>query len=156
MRHSFFKHKCGSGDGIVADESRVAVHHIDIQRAQFVMAIGAAGGGHGVGDERDAVRCQFEGKPQHGILYMEPIGDELDGDAAVFHNRGNRAGFAVVEAVHCVEHVCHQASAGVDGLARHGIVGVTVADGGHHAGGSEHADGFHAMGPFGCDGDLPH
>ena len=130
------------------------VHHVHIQRTQLVRAVRAVGGGHRIGDERRAVRREAEPEPDHRILDVEAVVDDLDGDAGVLHRRRDRARLAVVQAVHRVEHMRDDARAGVEAALGHVIVGVAVADRGHDARGREPPDGVNAMRQLGRDGDL--
>ena len=100
------------------------------------------------------MRREPEGEAHHRILHVESVVDELDGDARIFHRSRNRTGFAVMQAVHRVEHVGHDARARVEAGFGGLVVGVAVAHGRHHAGSGELADGGDAVGQFGGDGDL--
>ena len=130
------------------------VNHVHIQRAQLVGAVRAVGGGHRIGHEGRAVGREPEGEPDHRILHVEAVVDEFDGDARVFHCGGNGPGFAVMQAVHRVEHVGHDARARVEAGFGGLVVGVAVAHGRHHARRGELADGADAVRQFGRDGDL--
>ena len=92
------------------------------------------------------MRREPEGEAHHRILHVESVVDELDGDARVLHRGRNRTGFAVMQAVHRVEHVGNDARARVEAGFGGLVVGVAVAHGRHHAGSGELADGGDAVG----------
>ena len=73
---------------------------------------------------------------------MEAVADQLDGDARILDRRRNRTGLAMVQTIHRVEHMRHQAGAFVEGAAGGLVVGIAMADRGHGTGGREAADGL--------------
>ena len=133
----------------------MTIDHIHVQRTEFVCAIRAIGGGHGVGDKGGTMRRETERKLHHGILHVETIVDQLDGHAWILHCGRDRARLTMVQAVHRVEHVRHDASSciktGLGGL----VVGITMPHRRRHAGGAELADGGNAMRQFRGNGYLP-
>ena len=85
---------------------------------------------------------------------MEAVVDQLDSDARILHGRRDRARLAVVQSIHRVEHVGHDARAGVETGLGGLVIGVAVADGRHDARLRELLDGADAVRQLGRDGDL--
>src|SRR5690606_25419114 len=97
---------CVGGRG----EARDAVAHDDVDGAEDVAPVGHAGGGHGVGDERDVGRADEVDDGAHGrVVEVHAVGDELD-DGVAARGGGDRGGYgpggAVVPGRHAVEQVC--------------------------------------------------
>ena len=122
------------------------VDHVHVQCTQLVGTVRAVGRGHCIGYEGRTMRREPEGEAHHRILHVKSVVDELDGDARILHRGRNRTGLAVVQAVHRVEHVGHDARARVEAGFGGLVVGVAVAHGRHHAGSGELADGGDAVG----------
>ena len=79
-------HPVGDGDGLAA---------------QLVLAVGHAGGGHRVGDQRGAVRAgDGGGEGEHAVVQVHPVGDQLADHRGRVEQGHHRAGLAVVQRAH--------------------------------------------------------
>lgn len=132
----------------------MTVPHIYIQSPEEVMPVRTVGRGHGVGDEGDSMGRKPESELDHGILHVESVVDKLDGDPRILHCRRNRAGVAVVQPVHGIEHMGHDSGSGVESFSGSLVVGIAVADRRNHSGQEETADCVDSMRKFRRDGDL--
>ena len=101
------------------------------------------------------MRREAEPEFHHRIAHMEAVVDQLDGDPRILHSRWNGTGPSVMQSIHGVEHMRHDACTGGEALTRSLIIGVAMADCRNHAGIGESTDRADAVGQLRSDGDLP-
>ena len=130
------------GDRAALGEAGDAVGHGDRLGAQYVVAVGHAGRGHGVGDQDDVVAPQgLEHVQDDGGAEVHAVADHLQDALAALGGRqelGHGPGRAVMHGAHAVEQVGGGRARGADrlaGLEALGDAGGGVGQGGAHGGG---------------------
>ena len=93
----------------LAGQSRHAIDHVDVERPEWVTAVGHSGGSHRVGDQRDLMRTDKIEHRRHRLVgQMYSVPDQLDHHLS-FRSRGKTcrhcAGSTVMHRSHTVEQV---------------------------------------------------
>ena len=118
------------------------------------MTVRAVGSSHGISHECRAMRCETKSQTHHRILHMKTIIDQLDSDAWILNSSRNWTRLAMMQAIHRIEHVRHNARARVETLASGRIIGIAMSYRRNHSGRREAANRINAVRQFGGDGDL--
>ena len=118
------------------------------------MTVRAVGSSHGISHECRAMRCETKSQTHHRILHMKTIIDQLDSDAWILNSSRNWTRLAMMQAIHRIEHVRHNARARVETLASGRIIGIAMSYRRNHSGRREATNRINAVRQFGGDGDL--
>ena len=130
-----------------------AVAHLDRHRAEPVVAVRSARGGHRVGDEDGSGRARPR-TPVRSTAGCRCTPSAISSTSTRGVEQGaDGAGVAVVERAHRVEEVRADAGAGVEGGPRLVVRRVGVADRGDDAGVGELPHGLDPAGQLGREGD---
>ena len=87
---------------------------------------------------------------------MEPVVDHLNRDARVFNSRRDGPGIAVMDAIHGIKDMGHNACTSIECSLSCFIIGITVPYSRDHTGPGKLPDSTDAVREFGSYGDLAH
>ena len=123
----------------------MTVNHIHIQRTQQIMTIRAIGGSHSVGHKRNAMRGEAKSQTHHRILHMKTIINQLNSDARILNSSRNWTRLTMMQTIHRIEHVRHNASTRIKTLASGCIIGIAMSHRRNHSSRSKTTNRINAM-----------